>query len=319
MEDAANGASLCALAGTPAEGKYVANRVALPGIALGGVPFARDLNGDGMPDNAYGAVAGHYGQSFNWQSAMDLVITSGRMLLLFDVMASDATFTTSACATVNLSRAQSSAGPMLDGSDALAVDAERGQAILRGSIASSVLDADFVPSNMPRVTLMLPLGPPVASPDGGTTPSGIAEIPVTVVHASFTETGSGLSKGQINGFISAADLRYALVPALAASLTALATALTGSTGSQILQSFDTGGTPDPACADACKDDDGGCSVAGDGIISSCEVATSTSGRNLLVPDVQMLAADGRYAPNPDNAEPDSFSIGLGFTAVRAAF
>ena len=41
-------------------------------------------------------------------------------------------------------------------------------------------------------------------------------------------------------------------------------------------------------------------------------------RMLLAPDVQIYD-QGRYMPDPFNGNPDSFSIGIGFTAVRASF
>jgi hypothetical protein len=54
-------------------------------------------------------------------------------------------------------------------------------------------------------------------------------------------------------------------------------------------------------------------------IDICEVATSGLIQNVLAPDVQMFDAAGNYHPNPTNANKDSLSIGLGFTAVPATF
>jgi hypothetical protein len=67
-------------------------------------------------------------------------------------------------------------------------------------------------------------------------------------------------------------------------------------------------------------DAGTCAQAGDGVISTCEVATNSIIKNILAPDVQMFSNDGlTYAPNPANTHKDSLSVGVGFTAVKATF
>jgi hypothetical protein len=40
-------------------------------------------------------------------------------------------------------------------------------------------------------------------------------------------------------------------------------------------------------------------------------------KSLLASDVKLLDAQGRYAPQPKPATPDSFSVGIGFVGVPA--
>jgi hypothetical protein len=127
--------------------------------------------------------------------------------------------------------------------------------------------------------------------------------------------------GQLNGFISNSDVQTKLIPAIAASYTAMVSADPGSIQSmQILTIFDNGGTADPACSGVCKNPDGSCAVSGDKVVSSCEVASNSIIKNVLNPDVQMFSNGGTvYAPNPANTQRDSLSIGLGFAATKASF
>jgi hypothetical protein len=69
------------------------------------------------------------------------------------------------------------------------------------------------------------------------------------------------------------------------------------------------------------------------VISTCEVATNPETKNLLGPDVQLfdstqtedangfavLHIGNTYQPSAANLARDSGSIGLAFTAVKAAF
>ena len=300
---------LCGFATDPAKRRYLADTVEVPVIGFfGGIPHAYDLNGDGVPDNAFGATSMHYGQSFSWQSAMDQLVDSGRLRLLIDLAADDPTFTDAACAQVEFSRAQSL--PSTDAGVTYEHDVQAGKATLVASIDAGTLDGHVASSqSSTSVKLVLSMGPIVGSADGDMWP-GVVEVSVTVVHTSFAITDNSLLMGELHGFISASDLSNVLIPALAENLNALA----ANVESQVYLYFDTGGAADPACGSTCRNDDGSCSVADDKIVTACEVATEASGLSLLVPDVQMLDGSGNYAPNPANTAPDSYSIGLGFTA-----
>jgi hypothetical protein len=315
--DATNDAGTCALAAGAPEGRFVAYDIRLPASNM---QFAFDENGDGRLDNQYGAIIGALSaQGIDPQGAMNDTVSNGKMILLFDEMAADPTFANTTCAQVEVARAQNQASPAYDGG-AFVRDSTAGSSKLAGSIVASRTSADIGrPSTIPpTVKLVFPLG--AAAPgDGGATT--LPEVPVTVVHVSFTNTSSGLTMGQLNGFISSTDVQTKLIPAIAVSLTAMVAADPGSMRSmQFLAIFDTGGDADPACPGTCKNPDASCATSGDNIISTCEVASNQIVKNIFTPDIQMFSNGGTvYAPNPANAQKDSVSIGFGFTAAKASF
>jgi hypothetical protein len=284
--------------------------------------FAVDLNGDGSLDNQYGAVvAALQQQSLDPQGAMDAAIATGQMILLIDFVATDATVTTSVCARSDVARAQSSPMPVFDGGGSFSSDPTAGTSSLVGAFGTSIFHGDIghPVTAPPTVELAFPSGGSGA-PDGGFLAP--LEIPVTLVQIQFKRITGGLAAGQVNGFISKADVQSKLVPGMAASFNAKVNADPGSdTSLQLLTLFDTGGSPDAACSGTCKNPSGDCAVAGDKIISTCEFATNTIMRKVFLPDVQMFSANGgtTYDPNAGNTSPDSLSIGLGFSAVVANY
>jgi hypothetical protein len=84
----------------------------------------------------------------------------------------------------------------------------------------------------------------------------------------------------------------------------------GATSKQLLQIFDTGG---------CTKSDGTQAKPRDGVIDLCEFLSNSIVKNVLLPDVQLFDAQGRFAPNPANTMRDSLSAAFGFAAVSAQF
>jgi hypothetical protein len=121
----------------------------------------------------------------------------------------------------------------------------------------------------------------------------------------------GLLNGQLHGSIKISDVQNTIIPAAAMLLTQwIAQERSSGNASMIEQLFDTGG---------CTNSNGSMAKAMDYKIESCELATNNILKPLLVPDIQVYDADGNYAPNKLNTTPDSLSLGLGFTAVKADF
>lgn len=150
-----------------------------------------------------------------------------------------------------------------------------------------------------KVTLELPLG------DG-------APLAVELVGArtvmTVTDDEATLTGGVLAGAISMQDLHARVLPAVHAHLaavvardctgTAPSCCATGSAGATITGLFDT--TPTD------------CTVTVDELTNSPHISS------LLAPDVDLLDRDGNYNPLSDSVK-ESFSIGVGFSAVRAAF
>jgi len=299
----------CTLTTASPTGRYVADKITLPQSAT---QFAFDVNGDGKLDNRFGTIIQTFvQQGFDLQGAMNAALAAGQMILLVDEITTDATFTAASCATSEVGRAKHQASAVLDGGGSFVIDPTAGGSVLLGSIAASVLQADIGhPATVPlSVRMVLPFGTPQVLVDGGTVP--LPEVPVTPVHITFKyNPTTGLTEGQLNGFITDSDIQTKLLPSIAVNLSAsVAANPTSATSKQMLQLFDTGG-------------DGNCATANDGIISTCELATNAIIKNIFLPDVQMFShgdAASVYEPSVTNMQKDSLSIGLGFTAVPATY
>jgi hypothetical protein len=166
-------------------------------------------------------------------------------------------------------------------------------------------------------------------------------LPLHATRLLLGPEGDVRASGQINGAVREDDLQNIFVPYMAGVLTRFAKG-----NSTLLDVFDTGGTPLPG--DNCMNSDGTpscrnhgsagadldqCAQKGDRVISTCEAATNSETKNVAAPDVQLFDstltqdANGRsvlqigntYQPSAANLARDSVSIGLGFTAVKAAY
>jgi hypothetical protein len=144
-------------------------------------------------------------------------------------------------------------------------------------------------------------------------PNAHATLPVQGLRLTFdiSVDGSMISNGQLTGSLKQADVRSQLVPAFAITLTGLLQNAAGSPTARTIQNlFDKGG---------CTNPDGTLAQPGDGVIDVCEVVTNPLMMSLLQPDVKIYDAQGKYAPNPLGGNPDSTSIGLGFSGTRASY
>jgi hypothetical protein len=290
--------------------KYVVNRVLAP---LQRLDYSIDLNGDGRQDNQLGNVCGAMqGQNYGVQAAMDAEVNAGQDILLLSVASADPGFSTGACTLTRLFNGKNQANPdFTSGMGAFTVDSNVPEARFTGPLVSGAYQsAPLPPAAITPVKLMLKL------PLSGTT-----AVPLTAGHISYTIAGNGLMSGQIQGAMSVADENTYLIPGMQAQLQQRASENPCSpTCVQVRNIFDNGGRGDPACtSNTCKNPDGTCAVAKDNVISFCEVSTSGLIVNVLAPDVQLTDGIGHYQPNPQNANKDSLSVAIGFTAVPALF
>jgi hypothetical protein len=291
-------------------GQWVTNAMTVPQQRA---DFALDLNGDGKVDNQYGNIIGALtAQNLDTQADVNSHIAAGNNLLLFDLQTTDAALLSDPCAgSTAAAAAQPGSAPKFDGTDSFTPDLAFSPAPFKGTLTTGAFNSNAPATTTHPVTLQLKLD--VAG--------SLVRVTLHGAHLQYTVSAGGLMKGQINGAIPNAEVQSTMVPAIATSLTARVTANpTSSNSMQILAIFDTGGTADPACSNTCKNPDGSCAVANDKKIDTCEVGTNSIIKNVLAPDVQLFAADGvTYQPNPSNTMKDSLSVGLGFTAVKAAF
>jgi hypothetical protein len=113
----------------------------------------------------------------------------------------------------------------------------------------------------------------------------------------FTPGPNGLTNGVIHGALKQSDVDGVLIPALASNLTQLVKASPCLADCMAAKSFDTS----PA----------------DGTVSATEVKGNLT--QALTADIDLYDSSGKWAPSAANANPDSMTIGIGFTAKKATF
>lgn len=288
------------------------------------VPYQRaddaiDLNGDGHVDNALGALIQTLKQqsdAFDPGASMEDAVHSGQNLVLLTLRSSDATFQNDPCAVLELQHAAMQANPDFSGMGHFTATGEASRfsgALTAGAFSSAPLPP--VATKPVVLNLVLPFADPTTSGP-----------PMTGTHVSFSHydpssATDNILRGQLHGALDAMIVPFSLVPGLQKRLQTLASANPCDTNCDATrQVFDTGGTADAACAGmTCRNPDTTCAVKNDGKIDYCEVATSAIVKSLLGADVQLTDGMGHYMPNPANTTKDSWSVGLGFSAVAATY
>ena len=183
----------------------VINKLLLP---KSGGDYATDIDGNGTKDNQLGHIMGALaligGGSFDPQKDLDLQVTQGNILLLFDVKAKSIKDDPAMQLQFYLGAdLDSDPTDNFNGSEEFGINSTSPtNLILPGTIASSKLAV--------KGSLLVPI--PI-----GTTPTT-----VTLKNASVTSTlsSTGMSTGVISGAIPFADVNAKLLPALATQLDA---------------------------------------------------------------------------------------------------
>ena len=286
---------------TQAEGtnyRFVANSLQLP---TSRTQYAFDLNGDGNVENQLGNIISGLSSLLNVQSAVDTAVAAGQAIILFNVQSGDANLTsaTNVGTTVYLGNQQ--ANPDFSGNGTFTINPAVSGARFLGRITSSRFT-----SNNPATTRLAPVTVSLNLPlVDGVEP---LRLQLNGARVQWNSTGNtGLAQVQINGSLKRSQLENDAIPVIASLLTSLIVA-NGPNAAQIKTIFDTGN-----CTGA---------AANDNVIATCEVAGNAIIQNLLIPDVQIFAADGTtYQPcrQASGCAADSLSVGVQFTAVRANF
>ncbi len=268
--------------------KYVFNKQSIP-TTMG--QFAADLNGDTVDDNQYAVVGATLAaQGVIPQATSDAETAAGRGLELSLLHVADSNLVKSAGAILDLARASEKASPDFGGTGMFTIDATAPSATLPGAIAGGVFTSKPVQvgEKPQKLSLRLPFGVAI-------------DVPVYVFSVKTHVAENGFTTGQLNGAMLATDVDALVPPALATTLNATCAGVnsTSATCLAFLTTFDT---------DHNK------------TISADEVRANTLVKAVLGPDLKLFDALGKYAPSTAaNAVKDSFSVGIGFTAVTAVF
>jgi hypothetical protein len=261
--------------------------------------FAYDLNCDRRADNQLGSIVSSLlAQGFDEQSFVDKSIAGGDLITLLRITADDLGSSTNAGATWLAARP--TPVPDFTGSGTFTVDESIPEADLFGPMFNAAFS-----SNPAGVAPPIALDLRLSMPDGT-----LVTLPLYAAYLRFTVENGPVTRlsGQINGAMHTEDLQALVLPPFAAFFTQ---ELHDDPADHVeLQKiFDIGG-----CSD-----NGVPAKANDNIITSCELADNQLTQPIFADDVQLFDARGQYDPQPSNAKKDSFSFGLGFTAVQATF
>jgi hypothetical protein len=287
--------------------KYVVNSLTAP---MQRTDFAMDLNGDGHSDNQLGnVIAAMEAIGFDAVTNVAQSVAQGDTIDLVGFQTADPMLMNDDTAGVVLEAGQAHPNPDFSGNGSFTVDGKQPAAQLFGRLQVAAFSSNNPVTTTHPVMLSLQLG---------LFGSGMPIVlPLNGAHIQFStgkdpKSGApGLLMGQIHGSVKNSDVQNILIPALAQSLNQIITQDPNSANAmQVEQIFDTGG---------CVDANGTMAKANDGKIDPCEVSSNQIVQNVLAPDVQIYDQNGSYAPNKLNNMKDSFSVGVGFTAVKASF
>lgn len=301
----------CTSSGGSNKAMYVANTVMVPASKT---DLAIDLNGDGRVDNQLGSIVNILKtENLDVQDGVTQAVVAGSLIVLGTETSSDATFQTDSCASTVIERgAATTTAPKYDGTDVFTAVTD-GAGTFNGPITAGKFNSSspVTTKNPVSLTILLPL-------IAGATP---VELDVEGGQLEYKRDASGnVTGGELHGFLRSTNVQSKVVPNVATLLSSklMDNPLTP-TDMQIAQIFDTGGAASAMCGATCTNPDNTCAMAGDNIISICEVSTNNLIQQVLAPDIQMFNAAGDYAPNAANTTKDSLSLGLGFTFVKASF
>lgn len=298
-------ACLCLPTPPPYHRQYVIGRIFSP-TALS--PFAADLDGDGLTDNRFAAIASlleSYG--IDTQSLLDRAVERGELVPLLSIGSFDPNFLDDNRASLML------------------VFAKGGPQAADGGLPVFTID----PTSFPLGTgLMLaggsgrtPSPTRTRNPPDGTLRVNRAFDPASTHHdvrmMGVDLTISllpGRSFGEFHGSILEIDLLPQLLPAIANQIN---TRIAGDPGTddsiRLLKDFDVGVQAGPCTAPSRQP------VAADGRIDPCELANSPAAHHAFDPDVQLFGATGHYGPVPGGTQKDALSCGFGLWLTEARF
>jgi len=286
--------------------QFVVSELIVPANASQSSAVALDLDGDGIQDNALGGLLGALGSTagLDLQTGVDEQLSAAEFILLANIKATDlgnankvGTYVffgdnpTPAACTDPLDL--TTCGKHLDGAASFEIAANSpSDAVIVGTLAGGDLQA-----GPGTVSIELPLG-------------GVAlQLDLIAAHIEASVTDSALTSGKLGGAITATDVDEKLMPAVQSLIADLITenctpngtdcgCVAGSSGEQVLGFFDTN--------------------------NDCMIPLQELNDNSLIdatirnPDLDLLDATGAFNPNSDGID-DSLSLGVGFSAVGAAF
>jgi hypothetical protein len=272
---------------TPATGvqyQFVTNKLLLPATRTQTQAFALNVDNDPQQnlDNKFGELLTLLTSAvpnLELQSTLDQAVNTGQLVSLHRVKTDDLLNDPSVSWSMFLGQGTQTA-PSFDGSDQFTLDSETP---LNSPIIGSLTNGRFVGGPGAAQVRMLLLGQQV-------------EMDLIGVRLEAGFSAAGCVDGKLGGGVTVEEFQSRLLPAIAEGF------------NQIIKTNNTAATPLLQAFDSDKD----------GLITAQELEKNPVLMIAASPDMDLLDSSGKFNPGQDGAK-DSYSIGLGFTCVPAAF
>lgn len=272
---------------TPATGvqyQFVTDKLLLPATREQTQAFALNVDNDSQqnPDNKFGELLTLLTSAvpgLELQSTLDQAVDTGQLVSLHMVKTDDFLNDSSVSWSVFLGQRTQSA-PSFDGSDQFTLDSETP---LNSPIIGSLTNGRFTGGPGAAQVRMVLLGQQI-------------EVDLIGVRLEADLSKAGCVNGKLGGGVTVEEFRNRLLPAIADGL------------NQIIKENNTAATPLLRAFDSDKD----------GAITAQELEKNPILMIAVSPDLDLLDSSGKFNPGQDGVK-DSYSIGLGFTCVPAAF
>jgi hypothetical protein len=263
---------------------YVTNSLMIPTTQTQTGLFALNVDGDaqGQPDNKFGdllTLLTSAAQGIELQASLDQAVTTGQLVSLHVVKADDLLNDPSVSWSLFLGK-KTGSPPFFDGSDKFTLESA---ASTDSPIVGSLAHGHFTGGPgiaQARIFLL----------------NQMVEVDLIGVRLEADLSAGGCANGKLGGGVTAEEFRGKLLPAIADGLNQISMADKDAENA-LLKIFDSDHN---------------------GTITTREIESNPLLLIAISPDLDLLDASGQFHPNQDGVK-DSYSIGLGFTCVPAAF
>jgi hypothetical protein len=292
---------------------YVNDTVAVPNSSSEAMMYGINLDADPLnkPDNALGNILSTLsGQGVDIQAQVDTALMEGSLVLLHSIRTDDDSVQSDTSVQWQVYLGDGITGPVMGGGTFTVQAGSPMDAKLIGSLNGGFFEGG--PGNV-TIQLSLTAGAPL-------------EVKLIGTRIEADMTATGCTNGKLGGAITDEELHSSVIPGIA-DLMNSSIADDGGIACSMANDPACPTTPDVQTCDVERslcitstsgtildlfDDDK------DGAITTLEIEMDPLITALLAPDVDLLDADGKFAPRVDGTK-DSLSLGLGFTCGTATF
>jgi len=263
---------------------FVTNKLLIPTTQAQTQEFALNIDGDPQQhlDNKFGdllTLLVSAAPGLDLQPTLDQAINTGQMVTLHVVRANDPMNDPNVSWSI-FQGLKTQSSPKFDGSDQLNIDSAASTSL---PIVGSLTNGHFKGGpGSARIRLFL-LGQSV-------------DVDMIGLLLEADLSAQGCANGKLGGGVTVEEFRSKVLPALVAGLNQI-TQTNKSAATPLLQLFDSDRN---------------------GTITVQELENNPMVMLAISPDLDLLDASGKFNPGQDGVK-DSYSVGLGFTCVPAAF